>query len=259
MPEYSAPALEKGLDILELLSERMSPMTLTEIAETLGRSKSEIFRMLAVLNARGFIEREDDAFCLTDRLFRIGMRVPKVRGLIDCALPEMHRLAARIQQSVHLVVVRGGETVVIAASSGGSDMAFTLKLGFRRVAVDATSGQVVMAFAAPEERDRMVDESLPLLTDPRDRAAIIADLDRIHAAGFELHESRDFIGISDVCCPILNERGHAVASIIVSYVNRRHVDADHHAVLGDVRASCATISRLLGAPDQAGKQAIERE
>ena len=47
--KYRAPALEKGLDILELLSEAESPMGMPMIAAELNRSKGEIFRMAAVL------------------------------------------------------------------------------------------------------------------------------------------------------------------------------------------------------------------
>ncbi|RYD46772.1 MAG: IclR family transcriptional regulator, partial [Sphingomonadales bacterium] len=54
---YAAPALEKGLDILELLSSVSQPMGLSDISQAVGRSKSEIFRMLHVLERRHYIER----------------------------------------------------------------------------------------------------------------------------------------------------------------------------------------------------------
>ena len=61
---YAAPALEKGLDILELLAEVGEPLSTREIAERLARSKSEIFRMVFVLQQRGYLAREAG----TDRL-----------------------------------------------------------------------------------------------------------------------------------------------------------------------------------------------
>ena len=42
---YAAPALEKGLDILELLASSGRPMGTRQLAEELGRSKNEIFRI----------------------------------------------------------------------------------------------------------------------------------------------------------------------------------------------------------------------
>ena len=57
-PGYAAPALEKGLDIIELLSASDHPLTARSIAEQLGRSKSEIFRMVYVLVERGYLLRD---------------------------------------------------------------------------------------------------------------------------------------------------------------------------------------------------------
>ena len=60
LQKYSAPALEKGLDILELLSLCSGGgLSQSEIAEGLGRSKNEIFRMMVVLEERGYIKRSD--------------------------------------------------------------------------------------------------------------------------------------------------------------------------------------------------------
>jgi DNA-binding IclR family transcriptional regulator len=48
-PTYSAPALEKALDILELLAESDQPLSQSGIAESLDRSVGEIFRVLQTL------------------------------------------------------------------------------------------------------------------------------------------------------------------------------------------------------------------
>ena len=46
---YRAPALEKGLDVIELLAAEKSPLNLSAISQRLGRSSGELFRMLQVL------------------------------------------------------------------------------------------------------------------------------------------------------------------------------------------------------------------
>ena len=53
---YSAPALEKGLDIIELLSESSDGFSQAEIAKELNRSVNEIYRMLNILVSRNYIE-----------------------------------------------------------------------------------------------------------------------------------------------------------------------------------------------------------
>jgi hypothetical protein len=54
--KYTAPALEKGLDILDLLAGHGQAMTLSQISVALEKSVGEIFRMIHVLEFKGFIE-----------------------------------------------------------------------------------------------------------------------------------------------------------------------------------------------------------
>ena len=53
-PKYAAPALEKGLDILEVLANAEQPMGLNVLAKAMGRTVSEIFRMAVTLEHRGY-------------------------------------------------------------------------------------------------------------------------------------------------------------------------------------------------------------
>src|SRR5215472_779303 len=50
---YLAPALEKGLDILELFAREPTGLTKSDVARQLGRTMSEIFRMMSCLEDRG--------------------------------------------------------------------------------------------------------------------------------------------------------------------------------------------------------------
>src|ERR1700761_2221029 len=54
---YRAPALDKGLDILELLAEQKDGLTRAEITKLLGRNASEMYRMLERLVARQYVGR----------------------------------------------------------------------------------------------------------------------------------------------------------------------------------------------------------
>jgi DNA-binding IclR family transcriptional regulator len=247
---YTAPALEKGLDILELLAVEQHGLTLKAIAEALGRSKGEIFRMAMVLVERGYIAREpgSDAFLLTNRLFDLGLRTPRVTDLLTEAVPALARLAEETAQSPHLVVLHRGETVVAAALPGRSDMSFTLRLGFRRVSIDATSGQVIIAFQADRIRERLIAEARLHPNAAIDDAALERSLARIRAQGFDMHPSREFVGITDICAPILGPEGDAVASVIVAYVDRHGQAARHEGVLQQLKATCRTIGAALHGP-----------
>jgi len=246
-PSYSAPALTKGLEVLELLAGARSALTMKEIADGLGRSKNEIFRMLVALQERGYLERdpETDAFSLTDKLFKLGLHTPSAQDLVTAAMPELYVIAEESGQSPHLVVINHGLTVVTAAVPGGGDMSFTLKLGYGRLATDSTSGQVILAFQPPSAADRIIRECERTSGTPIDRPALEGHLVKIRSRGYELRESRDFVGITDICCPIFGMDGKTIASIIIAYVNRHTRESSHEATLSILRTACGRISGRL--------------
>jgi DNA-binding IclR family transcriptional regulator len=244
---YSAPALEKGLDVLELLAKDGRPRTMAAIAEQLGRSKSEIFRMIFVLLHRGYLERlpDTDEIYLTDRLLSLALQTQRVRDLVSEALPALRKLSEETQCSAHLVVVHQGETMVVASASGIADMNFTLKLGYRRPALDATSGQVILAFQDGQRQQKLIEEAAAKMTAPVNAAKAAADLERIRAQGYELHRSRDFMGLLDVCCPILDAEGHAVAAVILSYLKRRGRPNSLMPSLSALQSTCAAVAARM--------------
>lgn len=246
---YSAPALEKGLDILELLASDGRPMGTRQIAEDLGRSKNEIFRMVHVLLARGYIQRDthSEGLILSNKLFELGIQTARSRDLVSIAAPVIERFAGEVRQAAHLVVAHRGETVIIAASSGGSDMNFSLKLGYRRPLADAHSGLVLMAFQPPPTRERMIDESMALMHDPPGRAGLLAELDQIRTDGGIIHESRDIIGVTDISCPILLPSGSAAACITLAAVTRRGTLPDFEDMRARLAEACGEIGAQLGA------------
>lgn len=246
-PGYSAPALEKGLDIIELLSASDIPLTTRSIAEQLGRSKSEIFRMVYVLVERGYLLRDPvtDQLGLSNKLFELGIRTPRPRKLLEVAVPVIERLSNRIGHSAHLVVVSGGETIVIAAATGAAETSFNLRLGYRRPALDAASGRAIIAFQTPEVQARMIADShriSPGFADVRDVSALLMS---IRDAGFLVVDSLVFVGITDVCTPILARNGTALASVVVPCLRRIGSDDGLDGVVRHLMTASRDISEGL--------------
>jgi DNA-binding IclR family transcriptional regulator len=246
---YSAPALEKGLDILELLARTGRSLGSRQIAEELGRSKNEIFRMVHVLLERGYLQREQgtDDLMLSNKLFGLGMQTTRARDLVSVAAPIVERFAEEVHQAAHLVVAHRGETVVIAATSGGADMNFALKLGYRRPLADAHSGLVLMAFQPEAVRRQMIAECSTLMRERPDPTALTAELDSVRRKGSIVHESRDIVGVTDVVWPVVLADGRAVACVTVAAVTRRSNPPNFEAMLDRLQTACDEIARELGA------------
>ena len=244
---YSAPALAKGLDILELLAAEGEPLSTRTIAERLGRSKNEIFRMVFVLVERGYLAREPgtERLRLTNRLFELGIQTPRARNLVEIALEGMEKLSANCGQSAHLVVFSRGESVVVATSSGGSDVFYTLKLGYRRPALDSTSGRIILAFQPEEIRGRLISEARELADPAKTNDKIEREFETIRQQGYLIAKSYDVVGITDIGCPVLRADGRALASVVVPYLERHGSQTRHSEIRDLLMQTCQEISARL--------------
>ena len=244
---YAAPALEKGLDILELLAAVGEPLSTREIAERLARSKSEIFRMVFVLQQRGYLAREagTDRLGLSRRLFDLGIRTPAGRQLTAIVLPLMERFGEESGQVAHLVVLSRAQTVVLATTSGHLDASVIVRPGYGRPALDANSGLLILAFQSETRRRLLMRDA-----SEADRARLEAPetgavLAQIRSAGHRVAPSRDIMAVTDIVCPVIGPGGHAEAAILVPCLQRHGIATDEAAILKALRACCAEAGSQL--------------
>ena len=217
-PKYTAPALEKGLDILEHLSRSETGLTQAEIARVLGRSVSEIFRMLVVLQERGYIafDTGSDRYILTTLMFEIAHRTPLVRRLTTAAAPLMRDLAQRINQSVHLAVLAEDSVLIVGQVDPPARHVMSVRLGTRVDVWRASSGRVMMAFQTEDALAEMLKRAaLPAgMTQQRLRA----ELAEIRSRGHEVVDSFMIRGVVNISAPILGHTGHAIAALTVPQI-----------------------------------------
>jgi DNA-binding IclR family transcriptional regulator len=216
---YRAPALDKGLDILELLAAAPQPLGVSAIVKALGRSTGELFRMIQVLEYRGFIEHPPghDGYQLTNRLFRLSWDRPIVKTMVEVALPHMRKLAETIGQSCHVAVQSQGQIVVVARMESSADVGFVVRVGSRQPLPSTVSGLVLYACQSPETQASWEQTFQPPLSP--DQLEIFRD----HAAqaritGFAQAPSARVAGVIDTSAPIL--RGQtAVAALTIPSVH----------------------------------------
>ena len=238
---YAAPALEKGLDILELLAETGEPLSTRVIAERLQRSKSEIFRMVFVLQQRGYLEREPgtDRLGLSRRLFDLGIRTPGGKQLTSVVLPLMERFSEESGQAAHLVVLSRAQTVVLATTAGHLDASVIVRPGYGRPALDANSGLLILAFQSETRRRGLMREAPPEIRQRLDDPATQSALAEVRALGHRIAPSRDILAVTDIACPVIGPAGHAEAAILVPCLQRHGVETDESAILLALKACAA--------------------
>lgn len=218
---YRAPALDKGLDILELLSGEPKGLTRSEIVKAMGRSQSEIYRMLERLVARDYVARsaEGDRYELTMKLFILAHQHPPVRRLAAQAMPLMDEFARQSHQSCHLVVPEHGAAVVAAQASPIDTWEFKVRIGARLDLMSTGSGKTLLAFQNPERRE----ETLAIWRSSEQLArlqAIEPELAKVREQGYRIGESQQLRGVHDISVPIRDPNGEAFAALTCAFTDR---------------------------------------
>ncbi len=243
---YRAPALDKGLDILELLAQQPQGLTRAEIVKEMERSASEIYRMLERLVARQYVTRSvaGDRYALSLKLFALANMHPPLNRLINQALPVMDAFARQAEQSCHLGVYDRGNVLITSQINSPRGWSFSLHRGARVGLMDTASGHVLLAFSDVANTSRMraehtaVDGEVPIT-----EAKLQATLASIRELGFLERDSQQSFGVVDISFPILGPDQQALAALTCPYIRR--IDAHKGPDLQEARESLSKAARTL--------------
>lgn len=219
---YRAPALEKGLDVLELLAGQPGGLILSQIAQRLDRSVQEVYRVVVSLERRGYVTRrlDDDAFQLSMKLFDLASNHLPVRRLIRAAQPVLDQLAMAIEQVVILSVLDGAMTRVIVVADNPAPIGFRVRLGTQRPILRTASGRVLLAFQPDSVKDMLVETLATRAHDSReDFDPLVERTQAVKRRGYELISNETLRGITDISFPIFDSRGSAQAALTMPYLD----------------------------------------
>jgi DNA-binding IclR family transcriptional regulator len=245
---YSAPALEKGFDIIELLATEPEGLTISEMATRLGRSISEIFRMIIVMERRFWLSKDPDTdrYRVTYKVLDLAYRATPAQELVRVAGPVMASLAQQTQQSCHLVVQYGNRALIVLRQESPGAVGFAVRLGTAVDLVASSSGHVLLAFMEGQQFEQILGElNFPPGVDASSLRGIVK---RVRKRGYETTASARVAGVRDISYPIFGFTGHVAAALTIPFVT--FIDGSQHVDFEAAREMLADaageISRGLG-------------
>ena len=221
--KYRAPALEKGLDIIELLASQGDGLSQGEVAKALDRSQSEIYRMLSTLVQRGYVVRSasGDRYSLSLKMFSISQRHPPIGRVIEAALPRMRALTRKAWQSCHIGMESNGDIVVVASAESPGNWGLALRTGTVVGLWNTGTGRVLAAFRSPGEVDDLIAQHRRAIGEPElDRPQFEAHLKRIRNVGYENMPSATTVGVTNMSFPIFGPTNTVVAALSCPFLER---------------------------------------
>src|SRR5579885_3442963 len=113
-------AVDRAAALLLALGETVGSARVTDLSHRLGLHKSTVSRLLATLQARGLVERDEETgrYRLGLAVIRLAERAERNLDLGQIAAPELERLSRLTREGVVLAALGHGEALVIARVGG---------------------------------------------------------------------------------------------------------------------------------------------
>ena len=219
MTKYHAPALDKGLDILEFLSANSAAQSQAEIANGLKRSSNEVYRMLVCLEARKYIVKDavSGKYQLTLRLFQIAHRHSPVDALQKASKRPLEHLAQSIKQSCHISVLDQNQLMIVAQARNPGPVSLSVEIGGRFPLFLTTSGKIFLAFKEDQERAEMLASSAHFQKlSKQQQKTFYKKLDQVRDNRYLVEKSDLTLGVTDIATPIGTENSGIVSVLAAS-------------------------------------------
>jgi DNA-binding IclR family transcriptional regulator len=216
---YIIQSVSHALDVLEQFSGEPDELGVTELSKRLKLHKNNVFRLLATLEARGYIEqnKSTENYRLGVRCLRLGQRFVMQTGLLRQARPVMHQVTRACHETSFITVMRDGCAVALDAVEAEQPVRMVSRIGDPLPLHCTAAGKMHLAFADDEMRASL-PEALQKFTEKTlvDRQVLGQQLKKIVENGFAVDVGEHIEDVRSVAVPIRDYTRAVVGSLAVS-------------------------------------------
>ena len=236
---YSVPALVRGLTLLQSFSPQRPEQTMTQLAQTLGITRSAVFRTVHTLVEEGFLlpVRDGKHFRLGPSVLRVSYGYLASRELLEVAQKPLEALRDQQDWSGHLGVLDGRHVLYLIRLPASDGLSSLVHVGSRLPATLTAMGRVLLAQKSEPEFRRLldgqpkaaIDKAVASWRDDRGKPSVI------HNGSFET-------GLCSVAAPVCDMSGDIVAAISAT----KQTETVPASVEREVLKTAGIISRAMG-------------
>jgi DNA-binding IclR family transcriptional regulator len=239
----------KGLVLLESLARSEKPCGVTELANELQLTKSNIHRLLQGLVHQGFARNVADSgrYELTMKLWELGSHVFGRLDVRHISVPYMEALAKETSETVHLSTLDGIDVLYLAKIDSPQPVRAYTTVGGRAPAQCVATGKAQLAWADPSII-AAVKKTLKAYTSKSITKAgqLDTELERVRTQGFALNQGEWREQVCGAAAPIRDASGRVIAALGISGPAERLKPRVMQNIAPTISKAGDTISSLLG-------------
>jgi DNA-binding IclR family transcriptional regulator len=217
---YIIQSVSHALDVLEQFTGESDELGVTELSKRLKLHKNNVFRLLATLESRSYIEQNKatENYRLGIRCLQLGQTYVMQMGLLRQAHPIIESLANAAGETAFVAVLRKASVVPLDAVEANRPIRLTSRIGEALPLHCTAAGKVQLAFISDADLREALIEGLPKFTDTTiiDRQALLAQLRSVAERGYSLEIGEHLSEVNSVAVPIRDYTRNVVGSLAVS-------------------------------------------
>lgn len=248
---YLIQSVVHALDLLEEFRGTTDELGVTELSNRLNLHKNNVFRLLATLETKGYIEQNKatENYRLGIKALQLGQTYIRQSGFLQQAKPVLQQLVAASGETAYVGILKGSEAVYIDAVESTQTVRVVNRIG-QQVPIHATSvGKVQTAFLSEEELDRLLPGDLKAYTPATvtDKKELKKALKKIEAQGFAIDNEEFEKDVRCVAAPVHDYTRKVIGAISISApAYRMSDDRLRREIIPLLQQSAELLSRRLG-------------
>lgn len=252
---YQIRAVERALELLEAFSIAEPEFNLTELSERLGLNASTVFRLLATLQGRGYVEQspENGRYRLGSACLRLGSVYLAQADLRRRLTPLLVTLRDECRETVHLATLdrKRMEVVYLEKLEGLLPIGLMgSRVGGRSPAYCTGLGKAMLAHESPEAVQAFYQAHGLQAYTPQTTTTLETlsrELAGIRRRGYALDNAEHEPGVKCVAAPVWNHRQEVIGAISVAGPAERIEQLiAAEGLIEKVKAVAAEASELMG-------------
>ncbi len=258
---YTIQSVSHALDILESFTKTEDELGVTELSKRLNLHKNNVFRLLATLEHRGYIEQNPSTenYRLGPKTLQIGSIFIEQRECRRQARPILESLMAASGETAVVAVLRGTKVIYMDSVETNKTVRAVSRIGALLPAHCTAVGKVQLASLTPSEIERLYpEESLTALTEHsiKTRDALLAELAGTAERGYAIEQEEVETDVRGVAVAVKDFSKNVIAAIGITAPVSRLTDErlEKGGIISVLQDAGRALSSKLGFVMQAGKK-----
>jgi IclR family KDG regulon transcriptional repressor len=250
---YMIQSVSHAIDVLEELSRAGGEIGVTELSKRLKLHKNNVFRLLATLELRGYVEQntQTEDYRLGVKVLELGQSYLQQSSIVSRALPVIQELSQTSGETVSLAVLQNGQVQYPISFESKRPVKVAARVAVSFPAKVSAAGRLLTA----QLSDAVLEEVLAANT-PQD-AAIRNQLTELRNNGSIIDRAAIEPDVVTICQIVRDHNGHVTGAVEL-------LAPQHRAKIEELQplvdAAAKNLSKSLGSRDRSTLgRALEKE